>query len=165
MRNKKLLYILLPTVLIVWGLIAYKIITGLHKDSKYQINSIALSAKPEEKDSTVFQLLENYRDPFLGTAISTFNPGNTATIKKNKKNEPVDFLVLQQANETWLQVSYGGLIEGEKHKEMLGLLSFKGKSYLLHKGQWIENIEVKSLFSDSARLCFKGQNKTILKKK
>lgn len=165
MRNKKLIYILVPAVFVVWGLIAYKIVIGLKKNTKYQERSIAPSNKPIGEDTVMFKLLENYRDPFLGTTINNENTNVVKSIKKAKKNEPIDFIVLQQANEIWSQTNYGGLISGVGQKQELGLLSIKGKKYLLQKGQNIENIKVEAFYKDSAKLCFNGLYKTILKKK
>lgn len=163
MRNKKLLYILVPAVVAVWGLIAYRVAS--HLNSKAPANNSALPVfnKPKVTDTLTFTLLENYRDPFLGRIQANDTPLKS-TKEKKQKNEPVDYFTLQRINEILGQVSYGGLIEGQGDGRM-GLFRIKDKNCFLRQGQKTEGIEIIGLYADSARIRSEGHEKTIIKRR
>lgn len=164
MANKRLLYLLIPAVVIIWGLIAMQITKRLKKNDPYIALENFHSQKSSRMDSVTFKLEANYRDPFLGMVNNADNNVKKIVSKKDTKNKPVDFIVLQQINETFSQVSFGGLIEGGRPYS-LGLFNIKGKRYLLQKGQQVDDVIIAAMYKDSSRLYFKGAYKTILKKK
>lgn len=66
MKNKKFTYyVLFPSVIIVWGLIVYKIVV---KDGDYTVTNeppgIQKKEQPKAEDEG-YELLNNYPDPFL----------------------------------------------------------------------------------------------------
>ena len=69
MKNKSTMYVLLVGVLIIWGLIFYRVFAGIGSDNT---SSFAIPLKKSlqttiQKEEEVFVLLANYRDPFLGS--------------------------------------------------------------------------------------------------
>jgi hypothetical protein len=66
MKNKKMLFILIPGTLIVWGLIIYKIVANMNPDDNVVVarQSTTISKNEELVDS--FSINPSYRDPFLG---------------------------------------------------------------------------------------------------
>lgn len=162
MRNKKLMYILVPAVLAIWGFIGYQVARHLKSKTSANHGTLPTFHKIQETDTITFTLLENYRDPFLGR-VQANSESSTSKNTKEKKNDPVDYFTLQRINETLGQVSYGGLIEGQGDGRM-GLFRIKDKNCFLRQGQKIDEFEVIGLYADSARIWNKGHEKTIIKR-
>lgn len=65
----KNIYILIPAVLLVWGIIGYRIFSGIAPSQK-KTEEIAILSSFQPKEAMikeVFELKLDYRDPFLGT--------------------------------------------------------------------------------------------------
>ena len=68
MKNKKNIYILLPAVILIWGLLGYRIFSGLKPSNTAEEKLTVRAFKPQElKESEPFTISTDYRDPFLGT--------------------------------------------------------------------------------------------------
>ena len=66
MKNKKFTYyVLFPAVILVWGLIVYKIVV---KDGDYTVANEPLGIQKKEQskvENESYELLNNYPDPFI----------------------------------------------------------------------------------------------------
>ena len=115
MKNKKMLYILIPIVLLVWGVIIYKIaapgsvgdnITGL------QNNQFATTSTIENLNDT-FSIHPNYRDPFLGKeakkSILSENKVSNVVAVSNVIEKTV------RSSISWPSIVYEGLIKNQKN--------------------------------------------------
>src|SRR5436190_1487204 len=68
MKNKKIVYLLLVVVVLIWGIIFYRIFSAVGAPDNNTSNmnpTIEKSADKTEVDT--FNIDGNYRDPFLGT--------------------------------------------------------------------------------------------------
>jgi len=66
MKNKKLTYyVLIPSVIIIWGLIIYKIV--MRDNGHIQSNDFSRISKVKQAviEKNTYQLLDNYPDPFF----------------------------------------------------------------------------------------------------
>lgn len=166
MKNKKLLYLLLPLTIGLWGVIIFKI-----------VNSASGIEGVENQDKIVFQksdgltmpdtfsIICNYPDPFLGktTPKQYRSPANSVTsaakakdVVKEKKKAAITTLV-------WPEVVYKGIIKNQKSNKQLALLQINGKSNAMKMGESYENIELIRIFKDSIEVKF-GKEKKYVKK-
>ena len=103
MKNKKFTYyVLVPAVIIVWGLIVYKIVA---KDNTgIEINYLPQTTiKTQNKiEETKYSLLDNYPDPFLAKKKITI----TKQITKNTAK--INAVVPKQ--QPWPSIKFNGYI-------------------------------------------------------
>lgn len=101
MKNKKFTYyVLVPSVIVVWGLIIYKIVV---KD-----NGVANKYIPQTSDRTQiktedieYSLLDNYPDPFLAKKEVVVHKKPTVTATANKT---------VQQQQPWPTIKFNGYV-------------------------------------------------------
>ena len=165
MKNKKVTYILLPLVIIVWGLVIYRIFF----EGKTKPENISAVAKPLIKESSkeeksTYKLIANYRDPFLSNIKQSVV--ETENIKEKEENNRSANLRRRRTNISrtrWPEISYGGFIEGNKDQKITILLSIKNRDYLVQEGDTIDKIFIKAFYGDSLLVVYNEEEK-ILKK-
>lgn len=144
LKNKKLVYLLLPLVLIIWGLIFYRIYTNLHGK---QVNSSFRKQVTKEIDVSNNEekpkLSLNYPDPFLKSASG-------GTVKTKVSHQPTDEHS-QPIN--WPMITYRGMVRSEKQKaKVMGFLRVGTKDLLVHKGDVAHELTVLRIAKDSIQL-------------
>ena len=103
MKNKKIIYVLLPVVLIVWGYVGFSIFT--FGEEEEEIEPIRIDQIVTDKDQKPMSktLALNYADPFLKGVRNT--PVRVRSVQKNKlatkKTDPVN----------WGEITYYGFIK------------------------------------------------------
>ena len=105
MKNKKNIYFLLPAVLVVWGLLGYRIFSAVQpKSINTDLNASQLAFTPHNfKESESFTIKADYRDPFLGTINKVH--------KKPKKRPKAK--TEQEPKKPFPQIHYKGLVSGQ----------------------------------------------------
>lgn len=172
MKNKKLKYVLIPLVIIVWGLIFYKVFSYSNDDEPILVVSQNTNIKTEviqEKDS--FELSLQYADPFL---------------KKNKAIRSRDYPASVQSENNTIQgarinarnnrrkpippsfkateISYGGEIINDNSKHITAVIRVAGNNKLLSDGDITGQVEILRIFNDSIHVVDQGKERTIFKK-
>ena len=157
------MYILIPAVLLIWGLVIWNIIKGLQSpDDNLQLATLPNYKTVEDSNQVNYALKLNYADPFLkGNYIKKTEP-KEKTIDKQinrrfteqiKKPEPKKRVI-------WPRVDYFGLIEGNKK---VGLFQIEEKKIILRPGEINQNIAIENLYNDSAIIVLENEKKTIYK--
>jgi len=163
MKNKKLTYILFPLVILIWGLVIYRIFFQNRISSdNLQVHERVKTLQIEKVDKEQYDLVADYRDPFLSNITAPFekNPEN-----ENKELEQVN-LRRQRANISsvrWPEVSYGGFIKNDKENKFTLLFGVQKRNYLVHVGDTIQEIYIKAFYRDSILVVYNNEEK-ILKK-
>ncbi|WP_299223898.1 hypothetical protein [uncultured Psychroserpens sp.] len=152
MKNKKKTYILLVLVVSVWGIIGYKIVTGINPklpEQKQQNYSPIKKFKVDTKIDT-FSIQPVDKDPFLG--IVTRKRSQSKITKIKSQTTP------------WLLIEYLGMIKHSNREQNVYVISINSKQYLFKKGQ-IKN-DVKLLYgnNDAVMLRFNKQQKMFKRK-
>ncbi len=157
MKNKKLIYILLPLALFVWGMIVYRIFFQTNTPEEH----IAFMPNTTVKKSDVvlpdtFELKLNYPDPFLKNEKRVIS-ANTQTAKKAVEAKP------KKSVETinFPAVKYNGLIK--KQESELAIVSINGSSHFMKTGETANDIKLIRIYSDSIVVSFQNQKRTIKK--
>lgn len=162
MQNKRLLYVLLPAVLLIWGIILYQIADVLNEDDAtiYTFTPAPLPAYITQNSATV-DLLLNYADPFLegygrnvrvktaGNALSVAAPQPAASLPSSQPAEP--------ARPAWPDLIYSGTVSNPKVKKQLALLNVNSQSYILKEGDYVQSMHIKKVFPDSLQVRFDGE--------
>ncbi len=166
MKNKKLTYILFPIVIIIWGLVIYRIFF----EGQTKPENIAPVVKPVIKtdvkeEQRVYRLIANYRDPFLNE-IKT----SVIEIKQEENKEEVN----QRSSNLrrrrtsvsrirWPEIKYGGFIEDDQNRKFTILLNIKNRDYLAHEGDTVDQIFIKEFYKDSIIVVYNNEEKTLTK--
>ncbi|MEZ5199165.1 MAG: hypothetical protein R2764_23120 [Bacteroidales bacterium] len=126
MKNKKVLYILLPAVFIVWGYIAFKIFGHLYRNDSvpFTQGEIKTVAKKNSIPDT-FSLINNYPDPFLKRRIKKNN-----TVSKRVKKTIYDTKKI-----VWPVIKYTGRMENQHTKKSLVSITVNGKECIFKTGE------------------------------
>ena len=154
MKNKKNLYILLPAVIIVWGLLIYKIINGLSPSSQQvkATESIGqFKPKRPEQQTTSFSINADYRDPFLGTFE------NKKKIVTKGKNVPI----VQKVSVPFPSIVYKGIVSPIGKNEKVFLIVVNGQQHLFKRSAVFKEIKLLNGNAQEITILFQGQKQTF----
>lgn len=158
LKSKKAIYVLLPLVLIVWGLILYKVFTGLSDGPDLPVYSNQVPSESVERatEPDTFSIHANYRDPFLGKLLS-----KKPVVKKSKK--PKKVLKKPPVVIRWPSITYGGMVRNQQSQKMVAMVKISGKDNLMKEGEELDGIQLVKVYRDSIQLGFQGEKKMITK--
>jgi len=145
MKNKKLLYVLVPAVLVIWGAIAHRALMYLSVNN----DNHTLLMKNQQQGSLVtsndtFTLLLNYPDPF------GYEPRPNSVV-----NQPRN----QIKKNKWPQVQIYGIIGNGNKDCMLVSLSIDNQDAIIKVGERIHQVKLVRVKSQSMTLSFEGEQK------
>lgn len=157
MKNKKLLYVLIPAVLFIWGYIIIMVLNAFYgNDKTNNVAPVAMLEEVEKNTIDTFSIYPDYRDPFLGEFITKAKTSNAnaanAVVKK-----PVT------ASIVWPTISYGGLIKNQTSNKQLAIVNINGSSNIMKVGEKAGEIELLKIFSDSIEIRM-GKEKRFVRK-
>jgi hypothetical protein len=153
MKNKKMLYILVPAVILIWGAVIFSILSHVGgSGANYKPQNMQMQTRALDIDSNKYQLLANYRDPFHA-GIRTTSIDNDM-LQKNDKQKT-------EKSINWPQITYYGLIIN--NKKPVALLKVNNSNLLMHEGEEKENLTLKKLYPDSIILNYQKNKKTFFK--
>jgi len=150
MKNKKNIYILLPAVILVWGLVGYRIFSVVQpsNNTSGQVRVTAFKPKVVE-ETTPFTIRANYRDPFLGSLAQ----------KKSTKKKAVS-VAYKKLKIPFPTITYKGMVAGEGNNRVF-LITINGAQFFFKKRA--THKEVKLLRGNHKEIVvqFKGQQQTV----
>lgn len=154
MKNKKFTYLLGLLVLIVWGIVIYRIFDTVagSEDDFTPVQNVK-----EEKNSNDYSvpadtthLLLNYRDPFRltrqpDTAVKRIAQPGTARPS------------IPKPAFSWNFVKYSGYTRSAGSKKLLAVMSINGQSAILQEGETVADVKLIKNYQDSVKVTFKGR--------
>ena len=160
MKNKKMLYILIPGTLIVWGLIIFKIINNMHPDADPVLRQNIAITQQDETVSDTFSINPIYRDPFLGKMIQ---PRSSESGDPVVKRQTVPVVAVVKAPTPWPAIVYTGTIKNQKSNKEMVLLEINGEGHMMKVGETITGVFLFKAFRDSVEVQFSKEKKIIHK--
>lgn len=151
MKSKKTLYILIPAVIIIWGLIMWKVF-DFTSESKVNTLPTYQKASIDTIMNTPYSLSLNYHDPFLKlTSIS-----KTTTSKKNNNIREV---IIDRVVKSIIppKLNYYGLIQCGSTNT--ALLEINNQKLLLKQNEAFNEVKIIKFNNDSIWLSY--QEKTF----
>ncbi len=159
MKSKKAQRILLICVLVVWGLIVYRVFIYMKKDetvNSTQIQNIKQSKKNISTDSLV--LLLNYTDPFC---LSKILPNNTkvSSVINSDKNKTKSTKI----NESMPipKLIYKGTIYNQIKQKNIGIVQCNQNSIFISEGDSIQSWIIAKIYKDSLLITHSKQRVCI----
>lgn len=172
--NKYAPYVLGPILLIVWGLVFYKLYQAVYGgeenfDVPRYSNLPIFEEKQEEKN---YALLIDYKDPFLGKRFDysakenlrprTINSRNTNARPKTSQTPPKAVIKNAIKKPFPLFVYQGFQI---MDADTVALIKINNQFYpIARKGEVFQGVQVKGIYKDSIQIQFDKQVQTFLKK-
>ena len=156
MKNKKSIYILLPSVLIIWGIIFWKVFSGGDDQSLQVVQpSIKPLMQAEEQIQDVMELAYNYSDPFLR---SLDKPQKTTEAPEPKPVKKLNRVV------RWPMVEYSGAVKSRRKKSKVGMLKISNRNFLVREKRVYKDIEVTAITPDSIGLVYQTDQRYFKRK-
>lgn len=172
MKNNKFApYILGPILLIVWGLVFYKIYQAVYGgETNFSMPTFAKIPVIEGPiEESPYALLLDYNDPFLGKKIrgSSLDKATVRQIKNSNSSPPRPV----QKNKTisppklpFPTVIYQGFQVSEL--DTIASLKINNRFYpIAREGNRYQGVEIQHIYKDSIQLNYKNQNRTFIRKR
>jgi hypothetical protein len=159
LQSKKSIYLLVPLVIIVWGLIAYKIINYTRDDTAKSTLTDVIPDKKTTTDPPLSDtLMLNYNDPFLKSG-STTRPleAKPALILKNAFTSTPS----PKAKVQWPAISLRCIIQNKTTTHYTANIMINNKEYLLSKGGMAEDITITDIDHRSITLQLGTEKQTL----
>lgn len=157
MKNRKSIYVLLPIVLLIWGILINQFLSFSVSDTVLKNTTSEFSIKPFKlKERNQFYINVNYKDPFLGKIHSPqiINiPKNTIKAKNKPKTEEII---------DWPTILYKGIVSDTKDKKRIYMLVINGKTCLMKKGSTENEVHLKDGDKESIYVKYKGALNLIM---
>lgn len=154
MTKKTKTYLLLIVVVIIWGILIFKVVDAL-KGSNDDI--ISSNFKPEpfnfnyQKKKDTFTLIANYRDPFLGDVSE----------KENRQRRSKTPIKTKQPEEPLPLITYSGYMTDPINKERVFFININNQQHMLKCNETVENVKIISGNDRNIVLRFGNQKITI----
>ncbi len=149
---------MLILIAIVWGAVFYKIFFK-KKESIFATNSIQIAKNDNvaKLDDNVYQVKNNYTDPFLGESYRVVKPKKKSdAVLKNKID--VDNKLKKKQEE----IQFRGVIQNDNIKT--AYVVFRDKSYLLKKNDSLHYFILQRIRKDSIQFSDRKNNFWITNK-
>lgn len=161
-KNKKLTWFLICAVVLVWGVIVYRLFFNNVED-EYVLRSSSTIAKHEPYDqylpkADTFRLALNYKDPFLGGVtpeVIELKPTELSAKPVNFVPPPVKPFI------DWNAIKYSGYIINPVTKKIVSIITVNGKEQMLSEGEVFEGAQLIKNKKDSVLVSWKGTQKYI----
>jgi hypothetical protein len=158
-KNKKLTYILLPAVILIWGMIVYRVMNASPSGTRVNEAFHNESAAPAVVNDT-FSLLANYRDPFRTAPAKKIMTSSGSEVKSSPVKEKK---VTTPVVSSWPQIVYGGLIRNQQSKKELAMVQVNGQGNFMRTGDIAGDVRLLKVFKDSIIVSFGKEKKSIRK--
>lgn len=163
MKNKKLLYVLLPLTALVWGLIIYRIMQSLDvpKEEVLKSNIKRVSNGNSGILPDTFHLLLRYRDPFLTEQKRQVDKQESVIVAFALNNSSISRAIVSTVppivkptviTPVWPRIEFNGLIENIEKKKRIAMLRIGETSHLMQEGQTAEKVKITKLLVDSVQV-------------
>jgi hypothetical protein len=168
MGQKRLKYILMMVVALIWGYVIYKYFIWSPEEAQGKAADTQLLPLPDDfaEGEDSFSLKLDYRDPFLSktyssrqpTARSVEEPQQMASTPKSVQPAPPNVPTIE-----WEAVAYHGLVRESGGGPALGLMRFKSRTHNIRPGDNIAGFDVLSFGRDSLVLGHEKERRTYFK--
>jgi hypothetical protein len=162
MKNKSVTYVLIGVVVLIWGVIFYRIIHAATEDSSEGSTAPTrplVSNNVQEVEDT-FELIAHYRDPFLGKTTFYSNDDQRAGLTRKKKTSAAKTILPTPAID-WSFIAYLGTIRNKQLKKEVGILRINGNETIVGVNDRVGDVTVLKITRDSATITFQNVRKVL----
>jgi hypothetical protein len=159
MKSKWTRILLLVAVMVVWGLIVFRIVSHFSDNDmniNSQLNEVPLTRNVQMPDT--FHLLLNYPDPFTG-AIEQKSPKQSISCNYKPKKQDV----APPTSTPMPTVKYYGFVSNKNTNKLVGIVYIGGKQFLAKQGDICNGVSLIKMTNDSILVSYEKSKKWISK--
>lgn len=150
MKNKKTLYFLIPLVALIWGIVIWKAFAYKPSSTAEVIPHYSMAVQ-EELDTLRYEVIANYRDPFLRSS-SGRAPKTVSQAKKRENNMKKVKVNSVHGTPRPEGLVYHGLIDGRQDR--VGLLELGSSRLLVEEDSMVKEYRILSVEPDTLRISY-----------
>ena len=158
MKNKKLTYFLGLVVLIVWGMIIYRVFNAVSGGDDSEPVTAVKGVKEAYNDFTIpkdtTHLLLNYRDPF---GLTKQKDTTRQITRRSVDRKPAALIKSMD----WGFIRYSGYMLNPGTKKLIALVTINGQNTTLAEGQTKYEVKLIRNLRDSIKISFEGKTKFV----
>lgn len=160
MDKKRINYILIAALVVIWALVGYKILSPYFKKSGNVLTAEMLPKKEniQEKKRDTFDLVFPQRDPFLDKQI---RPSKKSASKETISTAPRPRPKIN--NQPWPEIQYFGFVKSKTNSNKLGLLKISGKLHRVKENHVVEGLKILRITPEETLVAKGKEKKTITK--
>ncbi|WP_230145345.1 MULTISPECIES: hypothetical protein [unclassified Pedobacter] len=158
MKSKKMTYLLICCVAGVWGIIFYRVFTGMATEDSAKVNT-RTAREPyfnmidHAKDVVVLEM--NYSDPFASGSSEPVN----VPVSSVQAFVPMAAPIKPQVN--WSGIIYSGQIFNRAEKRHVAIISINGKEVMLSEGERANGLKFIKRVGDSIKVEYQNATKFL----
>lgn len=158
MKSKKSIYILLPIVLIIWGMIIYQFFSYTNSQVIEVQEELPLFVNIDYKEPDTTALNINHRDPFTGKLENANRNASSSNVKAI--NQPKTQIL--STPEVQTQIEYKGIVSDVANKKKVFMVIIDDQTFLMKQGDKENEVELINGNRESITIKHKGKKKNIL---
>jgi len=159
-KKKTSILLISPIVILVWGFVFYKLFVSFFTTPNYAKPEARQSVSIDEIKKDTFEIVADYRDPFLGKkAKHRHSNSNNKVSNVTKQLTKVE----KKTEQPWPSITYKGMIKNNNSDRRVGIATINGKEYLVKKGDEIQGVKLLSIGKVELKVSFQKEKKIITK--
>ena len=159
MKNKKAIYFLLPLVLIIWGIIIYRIFFDTISINNSEILSRGIPLKIVKENVDTFSIYADYGDPFLDYLWEY----DESEVEQDPSEIVETIIEKPPVLVNWPSISFGGIVKNQKSNKQVVVVNIEESGHLMKIGDVVMGVTLKKVFNDSIQVVYEKEVKTISK--
>ena len=167
--HKKLQYTLIILLILIWGTIAYRMMTWGNSEDSFSLvgQEVLPLAVENELAQDSFVLKTNYKDPFLDNRVTTstkISTGTSSTKSSKYKRKAPPVIPNRNTQKKMPTIQYLGYSINESQITRVRL-SINQQTHTYKLNQTLAGVTVKEMYKDSVIIAWGGRQKTYPRKK
>jgi hypothetical protein len=158
-KNKKFTYLLLGCVVLLWGLVFFKVYAAMNEEETDMVQM-----KPQKRaylnlvnhENDTINIIMNYRNPFLESNMAPI-------IEPVKTILPMHQIATVGKKQVvnWIDIIYKGYINNQVAKQRIAIVFINGKETMLREGQTTNALKLLKFAGDSIKVSYQNETKFI----
>lgn len=152
MKDKKLLHVLLPAVVIIWILIGYRLYNAVKGDDHPLPSARPVTIAEATEDIEPYQLQLNYADPFLKHRMRQHTVHTPLTYSRPITPKNLPEVINASPTVDWSIIAYAGMISNNQTDYRVGIITINGTRKLVHENDKVPPFVIEEITKDSVRI-------------
>lgn len=141
-------YTLLGLVLLIWGIIGFKVVGALSPKPLPEDAPVSMTKLPMlKKERDTFSIMANYRDPFLGTM---------PPIKKEAVKKSIPKTKVPKKN-----IVYSGLVSKSGSGSTLYFVTIDGQQFLMSRNEVVNDVRLLNGDQETIKVSYGGTTEIV----
>jgi hypothetical protein len=166
MKDRKVNIALLLAVAVIWIIIIYKIVQGVDVKSYTSYKTVLSEDSLSVSVSDTFELIANYRDPFLGGRKKENKKISSLNSQSFQQKQVIKPIEIQPTivDVIWPEIIYSGSIENKSKGTLVAAVQVGTTNLLVKQQESYMGVSFLLISQDSVLVQYKNQKKAIFKR-